>query len=907
MLSISKPKTAGAAANYFATHLAEGKGGGVQQSPQTSQIEDYYAAEGDPGRWYGSGLQRVGLAPGEVTARDFQRLATGRARDGQSLAQNAGDPDRRAGWDLTFSAPKSVSVVWALAERERRAELERAQAVAVDRALALLEQKSLYVRTGRDGAHAQHAKMVAALFAHGTSREQDPQLHTHAFVINLGVREDDKTSSLDPREMMRWQKAIGAAYRAELANQLREMGYQVERDGDAFRIVGVSREAEREFSQRRQQIEARLRELGLRDAKSSENVALETRRGKELVPQAELEAQWAARAAALGLTREAAAELRGAEPGRALELASAAGLLEKLTQHDAVIEERRIYQAAAEAAQGAGGLRDARLLAETAKLVAVELTDAATGKTFYTTRAMIQAERSVIEIARSRGSETQHQLDQAVVDRAIARMESERSSPEQAFRLRPEQRRAVLALSSAKGATAALVGDAGTGKSTALEAVRRAYEAQGYQVIGAALAGKAAAGLEADAGIQSRTIDRLMFNLEQGRSTLDRRTVLVVDEAGMIDSRKMAQLSALARDAGAKLILVGDHKQLQPVGAGATFRHLAAALARDAGAKLMLVGDHKQLQPVGAGATFHHLAAEQPAARLAEIGRQSDDWAREAVREMSRGEAAAALGRFVERGLVDVEKTHAAAVRRAADWYVRDHAELGADKVQAIAATNSHVRDLNQSIRERLKGEGVIRDACEIQVRDGRDPDSLTKLELAVGERVVVVRNENRIGLKNGDFATVMSVSSTRVVLRVDRLTKEIVVDPRQVCMRHGYAATTHKMQGATVERAIVLGSEHTSREMSYVQASRAKGETRWIFTAEKVRKLEDGLGVTPAAEQSLLERLRGVTAAMSQSRQKVSTLDHQVRSVQPPTLDQQRDISAALPPATLERDGLGL
>lgn len=806
MLSVSKPKTAGSATGYFATHLRE----------TPPQVEDYYVAEGDAGRWVGRGLERLGLTASEIQPDQFRQVASGFSIDGESLAQNAGDPDRRAGWDLTFSAPKSISVAWALADPDQRADLEAAQARAVERALQLLEDKAFYARTGRAGEVAQRAKLVAATFQHGTSREQDPQLHTHAFVMNLGVREDGKVSSIDPREMMRWQKVIGAAYRSELAEGLRQMGYAIERDGDAFLLAGISKDVESEFSQRRQQIEERLRELGLVDAKSSENVALETRRAKELVSPRELEVQWAARAAALGLTREAAAELRGDEPGRALELVDASQILEKLTQNEAVIEERHLYQAAAEFAQGAGGIAEARRLAETAKLLAVELTDPVTGNVRYTTREMLEAERRVIDTARERAGETRHQLDLASVEHAIERMEAARSTPDSPFRLRDEQREAVIALTTAPGATAVMVGDAGTGKSTALEAVRQAYQEQGFQVVGAALAGKAAAELQSGSGIASSTIDRMLIDLENKQLKLDSKTVIVLDEAGMIDSRKMARVSEMARVAGAKLMLVGDQKQLQPVGAGATFRHIQEVV---------------------------------PTTGLSQIVRQRDEWAREAVREMSKGEAVAALSKYIERGLVAVEKTHASAVRAAADQFIRDRAEVGADRVQAIAATNAQVRDLNREIRTRLSSEGVIQNAQAIQVRDGADPEKTATLELAQGERVVVTKNENRLGLKNGDFATVERLSPHQVTLKLDRTGERVSVDPRAVAMRHGYAATTHKMQGATVERAIVLGSENTSREMSYVQASRAKGDTRWYFTAEKLRKLEVEAGIEPSEQ----------------------------------------------------------
>lgn len=847
MMSMSAAKTAGAVAAYFALHLREGRGAATSAS---AEIEDYYVAEGDRGRWWGSGLDRVGLAAREIRAAEFAQLAAGRSADGEALAQNAGDPDRRAGWDCTFSAPKSVSIAWALSVGEDRAAIEAVQRRAVESALQLLEEKAGHARCGRDGEDVQRARIAAALFDHGTSREQDPQLHTHAFIMNLGVREDGRVSSLDSRQIMRWQKAIGAAYRAELAHGLRQLGYHVERDGDAFRLAGISREADREFSQRRQQIEARLRELGLSDAKSSENVALETRKAKAELPREQLEAQWTARAQALGLDRAAVAALQRDSGEYQAEAVDATALLRQATEHDAVIDERQIYLNAALAAQDGGGVQSARLAAETSRLLAVELEG---GR--YTTREMIRIEREIVDAAQAGRDVTRHQLAPEHVDRAIAEMAFARG-----FELRHEQRAAVAALTTEAGATAVLVGDAGAGKSTALEAVRRAYEQAGFTVHGAALAGKAAAGLEEGAGIRSSTIDRMLLDLENRRLELTARSVVVIDEAGMVDSRKMHRVSEAARAAGAKLILVGDHKQLQPVAAGATFRHLASELG---------------------------------AVRLEHIARQREEWARDAVRQMSRGEAGAALSSYIERGLVTIENTHKAAVRACAQQFLAHHSEVGGRDVVAIAATNAAVRDLNREIRANLRQLGGLTDAREVEVRSARDPDERVRLELAPGERVLIGRNHSASGLRNGDFATVVRIDAGRLHLRVDRLEQDLRVDAADLVLRHGYAATTHKLQGATVERAVVLGSELSSREMAYVQASRARDTTNWVFAAAKVAKLAEREGVEPKAERPL-ERLREVVQAMGCERQKESTLDHRA-SLSPPTSERLRSVDRAV------------
>lgn len=407
MMTASRMKIAAAVMTYFAAHLQER----APASTKAAAREDYYAAEGDPGQWYGAGLSRVGLIEGEaVRARSFQMLSAGLTPDGtEKLAQNAGADLRRAGMDLTFSAPKSVSVLWAVADPEQRKLIEQSHERAVKSALGVLERQAFRARTGKEGAEIMSAKMIAALFQHGTSREQDPQLHTHAFVMNLGVREDGKASSIDPITIMRWQKAIGAAYRVELAESLRQAGYQLERDGDAFRVVGVSLEVEEHFSQRRQQILERLEELGLTGARAAQHVTLETRRAKSEIDPVQLQAEWLARAQEHGLSREAAAELAGDEPSALHDLIQATEVLQRVTEHEAVFTDRELYLAAFEAAQCAGNIADADILARTAKMLAVELQHP-NGEIVFTTREMLEAERDVIEIARSRAEQAEHTL-----------------------------------------------------------------------------------------------------------------------------------------------------------------------------------------------------------------------------------------------------------------------------------------------------------------------------------------------------------------------------------------------------------------------------------------------------------------------------------------------------------------
>ncbi|MQM39307.1 ATP-dependent RecD-like DNA helicase [wastewater metagenome] len=874
MLSISARGAADEAMAYY-VHLAADDG-----------PEDYYASEG-AGVWHGAGAAALGLT-GDVAAEDFRAAAEGRSGDGEALVQGAGAA-HRAGWDLTFSAPKSVSAVWAVAEDDERAAIAAAHDRAVSRALAHIEAEFSVARRGRGGHERERAGLVIATYQHGTSRALDPQLHTHSFVMNLARRADGSWGGIDPREIYRHKLALGAIYRAELAAALRAEGYAVAADGDSFRLAGVPDGVTDQFSMRRQQIDAALAERGVTGARASEVAALDTREAKAEIPErAVLHERWRAKAAVAGFaaedTRAAAASAPAPEP-----MPTPAELLRQATAHEAVIEERHVWRAVAVAAQHRGeGLETIRehvdrVLADEAcmRLVGDD------GTARYTTRELYRAERAIIDSARSRASETHHAVGAGTVTAAI-----EQHARAHGFRLSDEQAAAVRHVTAAAGAVRAIVGDAGTGKSAALGAARLAWQAAGQRVIGAAPSGKAAAGLEAGSGIASRTLASLLHALDEhtddggdvqpSREQLTARDVIVLDEAGMVDSRTMARLMAHADAAGARVVMSGDPKQLQAVGAGGVFRHLA--------------GDD--------------------AAQITQIRRQRDEWARTATQAFAAGEAAAAVEQYVDRGLVHVADDQRQAVARAVDRWAEHVSERGAAETLLMANTNAEVAALNAAARERAAADGrLVGHETEIQTRD-RNGRATGRIAVAAGDRLLAKVNDRETGLKNGDLMSVERLRHTaggaQIVARVDRTGEAITIDPaRYAQLRHGYAVTTHAAQGATVDRAVVLaGGAMTSRESTYVQMSRHRDSAEIIATRQQLRTAADHLapseqtiervqataeaaGVDAPAEalDSLaaaqawlaahgaattdVQELRDLVAAMGESRQAVTTLDY--------------------------------
>ena len=350
-----------------------------------------------------------------------------------------------------------------------------------------------------------------------------------------------------------------------------------------------------------------------------------------------------------------------------------------------------------------------------------------------------------------------------------------------------------------------VVGYAGTGKSTMLGEARAAWEADGYQVRGAALSGIAAEQLEAGAGIASRTVHSLLFQWEQGREVLTDRDVLVVDEAGMIGSRQMERLLSRAQAAGAKVVLVGDPEQLQAIEAGAAFRAIA--------------------ERVGA-------------AEITEVRRQREAWQQQATRELATGRTEAALARYEAAGMVQGHATlDDAKSAVVAGWDAARQAQPDARQIM-LAYRRDDVRDLNMRARSVRQAAGELGDDYRVQTERGAR-------EFAAGDRVYFLRNERSLGVKNGTLGTVERIEGhvpgqgDRLVVRLDD-GRPIGFEVKDYAhIDHGYAATVHKSQGVTVDRTHVLASSHMDRHAAYVGLSRHRERVDLHWSEDQVGSRE--------------------------------------------------------------------
>ncbi|CAD7341505.1 Ti-type conjugative transfer relaxase TraA [Sphingomonadales bacterium 56] len=396
------------------------------------------------------------------------------------------------------------------------------------------------------------------------------------------------------------------------------------------------------------------------------------------------------------------------------------------------------------------------------------------GNDRFTSRDMMAAEQRLESAADRLGGQAQHGLADRHRDDASAAAEA------RGLVLSTEQRGALEHITGREG-LASVVGYAGTGKSAMLGVAREAWEGAGYQVYGVALSGIAAENLESGSGIASRTIAALEYQWEQGREQLSPRDVLVIDEAGMIGTRQMERVLSHAADAGAKVVLVGDPEQLQAIEAGAAFRSLAE----------------------------RHGWAE-----IGEIRRQRDPWQRDATKALATGRTGEAVHAYEQGGMVHAAETREQARAELIDrWDAQRRTDPDQSRI-ILTHTNAEVRDLNLAARERLRDAGELgADVGVAAERGARD--------FASGDRIMFLKNERGLGVKNGTLGRIETVSPERMAVRLDDGRRLAFYFKDYAHVDHGYAATIHKSQGVTVDRTHVLATPGMDRHSAYVALSR--------------------------------------------------------------------------------------
>jgi conjugative relaxase-like TrwC/TraI family protein len=814
--------------------------------------DDYYVGRGEaPGEWVGRGADALRLGE-RVSAKQFSALIAGldpREPDAR-LRSSERDP-KVAALDLTFSAPKSVSVLAAVGPDELARELILAHEEAVRASLCYLEDTAVQVRRGRDGrlVHAGEG-LIAAAYRHRMSRALDPQLHTHVVAANLTRGPDGRFTALHGAPLYRAAKTAGYLYQSHLRALITErlgLRWGPVRKGGA-ELADVPQAVLQEFSKRRREM---LREsenggIALESKAAGEKAAIATRDRKRYgVDTHTWREEVRARAAELGLgTRELAGLLRSARKAlthgapelpldeRALAdaLVGAHGLTERANSFD----ERDVLQAlAAEAGDGAS-VTDVRRQA--ARFL--ERKDVfPTARGGFTTRDLVQCERGLVTAALSRADERAGVLDGEAVARLLA---------QDGRALSAEQRAVIGAVVTGGGGVEVIQALAGTGKTQVACIIGELYQRAGFEVLGVAPTGRAARELS-ERGVGARTLERLLIDIEQLEGELPRRCVVIFDEAGMAPTRSSARLFGIAQRAGAKLIAIGDPGQLASVQAGGWLGFLSLKLG---------------------------------SLRLSEVMRQRDPAERRALAALHDGRPAHYLKWASARGRMAAFSERDRALAQALEEWAGAARSVGRSQAVMIARDNDTRERLNDAARELSRALGLL----------GAEHDYGT-VSLAVGDRVICRRNDSLLDLDNGTRGTVRYADEHRVVIETDsQLVRELPAAYVAEHVEHAYALTGHGMQGATVERAVVLASpSELTANWSYTALSRARGMTRLLIYEDR--------HVYERSELAPGERARRRAELLAHVAQRMRERDSQdlaIEQLLPAGRDDDRELAAA-------------
>jgi conjugative relaxase-like TrwC/TraI family protein len=821
--------------------LSIGKMGAGQEGYYLGKVaegaEDYYSGEGEAeGYWLGDAAEDLGLQ-GKVDPDQLVAMLTGtNPASGEPFGMQHVEGGPVPGFDLTFSAPKSVSLLWALGGSPLGAEVKQAHAAAVESALGYMQREACWTRRGKGGREFLRGEgFLAAGYVHRSSRAGDPQLHTHVLVANATFAEGRWTRLYHPA-IYQHAKAAGYIYEAHLRDELTRR-HGVRGPGVANGIAeirGFAPDHLRAFSTRRQQILEAAGEGASARARQIATLATREAKDRDLTTES-LRDLWRAKAEEIGLDRESIRAALGHERQAPEGQVAVAEVEAAVTAHASHFDRRDVIQAVADCLPAGAPGHEVCELADAFIATPDVIGIAATAKgERYTTRAIWELERGALDRVEAMAARD----DSAVVSEiVVSRVLAKRPS------MKADQEAMVRRLLGGGEGVIVVVGEAGTGKTYALSAAAEGWAASGAEVRVVAPTWRAANVLRSE-GLEATSVASLLADLDRaaarGEAALGRRAVLVVDEAGMVDSRAMARLVAHAQEADAKLVLIGDPAQLGEIEAGGLFASIAS-----------------RTQPVA----------------LDEVIRHRHELEREGAKLIREGEGREALA--IYQGAERVTVSDDPLARReamVADWW--RSFERGEDALM-IAKRNAEVAELNAMARERMRAEGRL-GAEEIKVGEAR---------FAAGDQVITRINDQRQNIFNRERWRVEGVdpASERLWLVGIDTRGRVCVDSDYLgslrerdggpAIEHAYAATTYQAQGATVDTAYVMADPSMDRQEFYVATSRTREET-YLYATPEVQFDRDEF----APRSPLREGLEHIAEASERNGAQVSAHDEALR-----------------------------
>jgi conjugative relaxase-like TrwC/TraI family protein len=747
MLTISKPLSASQARTYHAREFA-------------AQEQNYWSRDQQGhSEWQGRLTEQWGLH-GAVGSEHFARLSEGqhprteeqlvrhqvsRTYEGK-FGREVTSAEHRAGWDATFSAPKSISLTALVGGDERVREAHR-ESVRV--ALRELERYT-QARIGNVHAPETTGKFIAATFEHDTARPVDgyaaPQLHTHAVIFNVTERENGETRALQPHEMFVSQRYTTAVYRSELALRLERLGYELERGKHGQpEIKGYTKEYLEASSPRREQIKDHLREQGIDGAAAAQIAAHHTRDHKELLSpeevlqrHRELAAQYGHQADRVVAQAHEHGQHRMQDPEMQAQRA-VTWARDHVFERWAVQDRRAILETAL--VRGMGETTYAQIRQEFERRIGAgefrEVSQTGAGQQF-TTAAMERMEREIV--GRMQEGNWRDYSDPMLVSPHL-RIATEDRHPE----LNASQRGAVDEIFLSREKIVGLDGIAGAGKTTTLSVIREGAEAEGYKVEGFAPTSRASQKL-AETGMETSTLQK---HLARGQEPDNgEKCLYVLDESSLASTRQVHEFVNRLHP-NDRVLLVGDRRQHEAVEAGRPFAQL-----QDAGMKTV---------------------------KLEEIVRQRDPELKQVVEQLARGEVRVAIQNLDRQGRVHEIPGHDERIAAIAKEYAKSP-----ENTLVVSPDNRSRMEINERIHAELQGRGVV-SGEEHRVKTLVPRQELTGADRTWAERYKVgdvlryARASKETGIGKGEYAQVKSIDAPNNRLTVERQDgTERTYDPRR-------------------------------------------------------------------------------------------------------------------------------
>lgn len=823
----------------------------------------YYANAEATGVWL-RGHESLGIATGDIVRpEDFDRICTGVGTKGNLLVKSSSAGPRMLGIDVTCSSPKSVSVEFAFGGPERRQVIAGCEREALEAVVRLVEREIPLARRGRGGAKKEQAKFVAAVFTHSETRPEthadgtvmsDPQRHHHICFPNIAERADGTWGGINSVGFRSWRNAIGAIYRLELATTLQRRGYQIERgDEDDWKwsLAGIPKDLCELFSARRAALEETLAQAGTTSSAApglAAAINATDRKRKLDLGLDELTQRWRQAAEnagydpnTIGATIREPALFHEREQAKLQEQRKDRidPIPALLTEHGATISRRDLIAKTANALVGTRADLDEALASADAMIATqsvIELGETRDGAV-YTTPQMLAAERALVALVSRNANEKVKGPDPRFVRDLV-----------EGSILNEEQREVVSAATSGRRLTL-VQGGAGTGKSTSLMAIARAWQQSGFTVLGAAVAWRAANGLRGDLGIEARAIDSWLKSIETGNRPFDKRTCLLIEEGGLQSTPQALRLLKEIDRAGGVAVIVGDEDQLRPVGPGHAMRLIRESI----------------------GAT-----------RIDTVVRQRDKWARAAPALFSQGEARQAIDAFNSRGLMHGHADQRATIQALADRWQELTKASPEKNLLVVAKTNAEVRALSSAIRARRRERGEIV-GPDIIIEAADASGNRHPLPLAIGDGLRFLKRNDELGVINGSHARIVGLETERdgtLKITANKDGREFTFSPTDVAdakgrarLAHDTAATLFQAQGLTVDSALVLLSPRFDRHDAYVASSRARESTEFFYDAKTIDQ-ELSLGQQLDTAERVELRLAFLAARLERRSVKTNALD---------------------------------